>query len=38
MTLNGTFGSTLRDVSRRASDRAPFSYYYGYFTAWAEPV
>lgn len=36
--MNGTFRSMLRDVSRRASGRARFSYYYGYFTAWAETV
>jgi hypothetical protein len=38
MTVNGTPRSILRDASRRAVGRAPFDYYYGYFTARAETV
>jgi hypothetical protein len=38
MTVNGTFRPILRDAPRLAGGRAPFAYYYGYFTAGAETV
>jgi hypothetical protein len=38
MTANGNYHSNLRATSRRSSGLAPITYYYGYFTAWAETV
>jgi len=38
MTVNGRITRTFGDASRRSGSRAPFAYYYGYFTARREMV
>jgi len=38
MTVNGRTTCTLADAWRRAGSRAPFAFYYGYFSARAETV